>query len=136
MTVAGRRLLFTRAASRELLSLRSASQRGPSPACSQPTTPLPGRDRLSISSPRTWSADNYPPAHGWPASSSPARTDQDQDQDLPAHTAGRRAPPHLAETHRTPHCSAPPDRQALLINFSCGPMQADSLGADREDELV
>jgi hypothetical protein len=105
MMVAGRRLLFTCAASRELLSLRGASRRGPSPACGQPTTPLPGRDRLS---------NNYPPppAHGWPASSSPARTDQNEDQDLPAHTAGRRAPPHLAETHRTPHRSAPPDRQA------------------------
>ncbi|KAF2930375.1 hypothetical protein DAI22_05g130400 [Oryza sativa Japonica Group] len=66
--VAGRRLLFTCAASRELLSLRGASRRGPSPACGQPTTPLPGRDRLS---------NNYPP---------------------PRRTAGQRAPLPRAPT--------------------------------------
>jgi hypothetical protein len=88
--VAGRRLLFACAASWEIISLRGASWRAPSPPRGRPTTPLPGRDRQSSCSPHAWLANNYLPVHGWPASSSPARG---RPGPPPQHTAGRRAPP-------------------------------------------
>lgn len=88
--MAGRRLLFACAASWEIISLRGASWRAPSPPRGRPTTPLPGRDRQSSCSPHAWLANNYLPVHGWPASSSPARG---RPGPPPQHTAGRRAPP-------------------------------------------